>query len=89
MKQVNVLSFADGYAVVQFMDIPNDVRDSGRVVVSRQIEVSLSHPDYREAVRKLHDRAVALVEDALDNWNNSTPYTPDEADDDDERGMGE
>lgn len=90
MIQVTNVAFAADHVAIQFIDLPGDVRDQGRAVVTRMIELHMSHPDYREAAEKIQHRLVTLVEDGLENWFDSSPHEPTAPEDDeDDKGMGE
>jgi len=88
--EITNISFAEEGIAVQYIEVPHDVRVDGRVVITHQIQLHAAHPDYRADIERLHDRAVAVVRNALEDFHNSLPYEPEaEQDDDDERGMGE
>lgn len=89
--EITSITFADEGMAVQYIELPTDVRVDGRVVLTHQIQLHAAHPDYREDIRRLHDRAVKAVRNALEDFHNSEPYDPqkDDDDDDDELGMGE
>lgn len=79
----------DGISI-GFIDLDDDVRVEGQVVRHTTFDLSNQHPDYREAIEKLEKRVVRLVEDAMEDYNASIPFTPTAPDDDaDEKGMGE
>lgn len=87
--RIQAIAFEPDALIVSFVELPTDVRVNGRVVVQRQIQLSLEHPDYAEDADGLHARAVKAVRNALEDWTNSEPHMPEAEDDDDERGMGE
>lgn len=75
--------------VIAFFD-PTDMRVDGRVVVTRQASISRKHPDYNDDIEGLHHKALRMLKNALEDWQDSEPWQPeDDTDDDDERGMGE
>lgn len=87
--QVHALTFDGTSMLIQFIQLPEDVRVSGAVVMQRQLAISLAHPDYAEDADKLQRMAVRVLKNALEDFNDSPPYVPEEEDDDDELGMGE
>lgn len=89
MIQVHSVNFAGDHIAVQYMRLPDDVRDSGRVAITSQVQLFFDHPDYKDGARKLQDRVRALVEDGLENFADTEPYVPERDEDDDDRGMGE
>jgi hypothetical protein len=66
-----------------------DVRAQGHLMAQHVLNLHHEHPDYREDMGKLHDRAVRILQNALEDFEESPPGRPDDEDDDDERGMGE
>lgn len=87
--EISSVTFADEGIAIQYIELPTDVRVEGRVVITHQIQLHAAHPDYREDIERLHDRAVKTVRNALEDFASSQPYVPPtETDDDDELGMG-
>ena len=88
--EITSITFADEGLAVQYIELPDDVRVDGRVVITPQIQLHKSHPDYRSDIERLHERAVSVVRNALEDFHNTAPYVPETEDDDDnEKGMGE
>lgn len=91
--EISSITFSDDGVAIQYIQLPDDVRVKGRVVVAHQIQLSAGHPDYREDIEALHSRAVKAVRNALEDFMNSDPFVPPtddtETDEDDDRGMGE
>lgn len=89
--EISSIMFSDEGFAVQYIELPTDVRVEGQVICTHTIQLHAAHPDYREDMERLHDRAVKAVRNALDDFNASEPYERPQADDDDddERGMGE
>jgi hypothetical protein len=91
--EISSIQFADDGVAIQYVQLPDDIRVRGRVVVAHQIQLSASHPDYREDIASLHARAVKALRNALEDFADSEPYVPEDDDgdteDDDDRGMGE
>lgn len=75
--------------VMAYMQVPDDVRVQGLVGIQHQIRMDLGHPDYAEDADLLRRHAQRMLANALEDFNNSEPFDPDEDDDDDERGMGD
>lgn len=89
--EIHSVTFADEGLVIQYIEVPTDVRVEGRVIHTHTLQLHAAHPDYREDMERLHDRAVRTVRNALEDFNESEPYqvpTPDD-EDDEEKGMGE
>ena len=89
--QINAIAFEPGGIVISYIEIPTDVRVKGAVVMQHQVSLSAEHPDYGEDISSLHNRALKVLRNALEDFHDSEPYTPsdDEDDEDDEKGMGE
>lgn len=92
--QVGSVSFEPEGITVQYIEVPEDIRMSGKLVHQHQLQISAAHPDYREAIESLHRRVQRLLADALEDFAESEPYVPepedeDEDEDDDMKGMGE
>jgi len=88
--QITGVAFEGDRLTISYIDLPTDVRVQGQVVMQRQVQLFMSHPDYNEDALRLHDRVVKVLRNALEDFEASEPYVPEEDDDeDDERGMGE
>lgn len=88
--EISSITFTEDGVAIQYIELPTDLRAKGALVLTHQIQLHASHPDYREDMERLHDRAVKAVRNALEDYRNSEPYEPpNKNDDDDERGMGE
>lgn len=90
--EISSITFAEDGLAIQYIELPDDVRVEGRVVITHQIQLHAAHPDYRSDIERLHERAVGVVRNALEDFHATEPYVPPtEADeeDEDERGMGE
>lgn len=80
---------AEGGLIIGYMQ-STDVRVQGAVVMQRQVRLDGRHPDYAEDIEALQRKAVKVLRNALEDFESSEPWTPeDEGDEDDERGMGE
>lgn len=93
MSEFRIFSvdFAGDSLVLNFMEMPTDVRVRGQVVQQRSLRLDLAHPDYAEDARLLQDLATRALRNALEDFTSSEPHNPstDPDEDDDERGMGE
>lgn len=78
---------AEGIAI-QYMS-PTDVRVDGHAMAQHVLNLHAGHPDYREDIDKLHDRIVRVLKNALEDFNESLPYTGEDDEDDSDKGMGE
>ena len=87
--QITGIAFEGDCLTISFIDLPTDVRVEGQVVMQKQVRLLMSHPDYNEDALRLHDRAVKVLRNALEDFENSVPYIPEDDDEDDEKGMGE
>lgn len=87
-RSITQVSFEDGGLVVQYLDT-EDVRVQGKVALAHQLSVSASHPDYREDMEALYRKVQRLLDNVLEDFENSEPFTPDDEDDDDMKGMGD
>lgn len=89
--QIYDVTFSDDGVAFQYVVVPDDVRVKGRAVMSHVLQLSAGHPDYREDIRDLHDRARRVLRNALEDFHDSEPWEKpqDDDEDDDERGMGE
>lgn len=88
---IHSIQFIPEGVAVQYNTLPDDVRVDGRVMLTHEIRLHSSHPDYREDVESLERKAQRMVENALDDFANSLPFEPpaDDDEDDDGPGMGE
>lgn len=78
--------------VISYMKVPTDVRANGRVALQHQARLDLQHPDYAEDAETIRRLSQRMLNNALEDFENSEPWIPDEDDldpDDEERGMGE
>lgn len=89
--EVSSITFSDEGFAISYIELPTDVRVEGRLALTHQIQLHAAHPDYREDMERLHDRAVRAIRNALEDYASSEPYVPatENDDDDDELGMGE
>lgn len=87
--EVYSVTFAAEGLAIEYRELPTDVRVQGALIASHQLQLHAGHPDYREDIEKLQNRAVKVLKNALEDFRDSEPYVPDEEDDDDEKGMGE
>lgn len=87
--EVHSVTFLEDGIVVQYME-STDVRVKGAVFKTQTLNVSSRHPDYAEDIDGLQRKVVKVLRNALEDFNDSEPYTPDVDDEEeDERGMGE
>lgn len=86
--EIHAIQFGEAGVVIQYMEIPTDVRVQGQLILSHSIQLHAGHPDYRDDIDLLHRKAVKAVRNALEDFHSSEPYVP-ESEEDDERGMGE
>lgn len=63
-----------------------DVRVNGYVGLAHQIQLSMEHPDYAEDALLLERQAQRMLRNALEDWSESEPWTPDDDSDDEEMG---
>lgn len=89
-RQIHSINFSQDGIAIAYMDVPTDIRVNGAVVAQHQVQISASHPDYRADILELIENARAVLANALEDFDASPPYSPEEpVDEDDERGMGE
>lgn len=89
--EVQSVTFLQDGMVVQYMEMPTDVRVKGALVRHQQLTLSAGHPDYRDDIEGVHHKVVRALKNALEDFEDSDPFDPrEEAPDDDaeERGMG-
>lgn len=72
---------------IAYSDLPNDARVQGQVVMMRSVQIDLRHPDYREDAELVVAQVTRLLKTALEDWEESEPYVPAEAGEED-GGMG-
>lgn len=77
----------EGLSIQYFTDA--DLRVGGRVMAQHGLSLHAAHPDYRQDIEDLHDRAVRVLRNALEDFESSEPFKPEVEADDDEKGMGE
>lgn len=88
--EVQSITFMEDGVVVQYIDTATDVRVKGQVVRQTQLSLSAKHPDYRDDIEGLHVKAVRMLKNALEDFEESDPVLPSDAPDVDEaeKGMG-
>lgn len=88
--EIDSVAFSDAGLVISFMRVPTDVRGKGTLAQHHQLRLDARHPDYRDDMDDLHRKAVKVLKNALEDFEESEPFEPDlDDDDDDDRGMGE
>lgn len=87
-RVVQSVSFDEGGVTVQYADL-KDVRVEGQVALQHLARIEVSHPDYAEDIEDLQRRALRLLKNALEDWQDSPAWTPEVDDDDQDEGMGE
>lgn len=84
---ISNVAFGDDGIAVTYSDVNNDFR--GQLMQQRTLMMSSAHPDYSDDITELHDRVVAVLCNALEDWGDSTPEAPTgEGEASDPRGMG-
>lgn len=73
---------------IAYSNLPNDVRVGGQVVLMHTAQIDLRHPDYREDADFMVRCATKMLENCLEDWEESEPYVPAAAENDEEDGMG-
>lgn len=89
---IHSIVFEPDGLVISYIEVPTDVRVKGSAILQHTLRLHAGHPDYGSDGERLHDRAVKVLKNALEDFHDSEPYVPeDDPDDDvdDERGMGE
>ncbi len=88
--QVSSINFEpDGSVAIHYMR-STDVRVGGHIAQQHVLFVSAGHPDYREDCEALHRKVLRMLDNALEDYEDSEPFEPAEDNDDDEpRGMGD
>lgn len=89
---VSSLEFSEEGVQITYMQIPDDLRDDGRLVASHMIAISVRQDEVGDDVVLLREAAERLVGNALTEFADAEIVTPpaDTTDDeDDDRGMGE
>lgn len=86
---IQQVAFTEGGLVVQYAELPTDVRARGRLVMGHQLSISAAHPDYREDIEALYRKTQRLLANALEDFEEAEPYTPEDEDDDEIKGMGD
>lgn len=88
---VSSLEFSEEGVQVQYMTVPDDIRDDGRLVSSHMIAISVRQDEVGDDVTLLREAAERLVQNALTEFEDSEIVEPsaDVEDEDDDRGMGD
>lgn len=74
--------------LIQYM-AKDDVRVGGRVLLQHQLRAHASHPDYREDMALLHDLALRVLRNILEDFNESEPHVPEtDVEPDEDTGLG-
>ena len=89
--QIGSINFEEDSVSIAYIYLPEDIRVRGRVVKQHQVTLHRSHPDYEEDADRLMALARKVLLNALDDFDSSPPWSPeDDAEDDDEdRGLGD
>jgi hypothetical protein len=87
--QINSITWVPEGIVIAYM-CRTDVRAKGHLMGQHSLSLHRDHPDYREDMDKLHDRALAALLNALEDFEESEPWEGDDevSEDDEEKGMG-
>lgn len=83
--RVHSIAF-DGDAVTLTFSTSTDVRVDGMVGVAQQVQISMDHPDYAETAELLHRQAVKFLREVMEDWTESQPWEPADAEEDLEMG---
>jgi hypothetical protein len=88
---IDTIQFGKDAVIVSFMEMPSDVRVEGKVVRQQRVSLSYRHPDYAEDAEALELLAQRMLRNAMEDFNESPPFTPEpgDDDDDDDEGMGQ
>jgi hypothetical protein len=86
--EIQSITFMQDGIVVQFLDVSSDIRNKGALVLSRQLSISAAHPDYRDDIEGLHHRAVRVLKNALEDFEDTDPVDPAAAPDEEEQELG-
>lgn len=83
------INFDVDAVMVAYMRAPEDVRVDGQVALQHTARLDLGHADYAEDAETLRRLAQRMLSNALQDFHDSEPWTPEPEDDDDEVGMGD
>ena len=75
--EISGVTFTQGGLIIQWIDLETDVRVKGYVVHQHQVTLDAEHPDYRADIQGLHDKAVRVLRNALEDFEESEPERPD------------
>lgn len=84
---VQSITFEEGGVVFQFAQ-RDSVRKDGALQLMQTLFVG-GHADYRDELDDLRDRALEVIQDALEDYATADVVDLDDEDDDDDKGMGE
>lgn len=88
--EINNVYFEADQLVIGYIELPTDIRVEGKAILQHQFRLSAEHPDYAEDMQLLHDMAVRVLKNAMEDFNATEPFTAKPAEeDDDDKGMGE
>lgn len=78
MRVISSVTFMeDGSVVIVYMDPSSDVRNRGLVAVSHQAHIARGgNQDYAQEIDDLNDAAVRLLNDALEDFDETEPVGP-------------
>ena len=82
------VQFMDEGISISYMRVPDDVRLDGALFANHQLNVAERHPNFADEIDQLRTLVTKILEEAIEDFEESLPVEPD-VDDDDERGMGE
>lgn len=91
---VSSMEFSEEGVQIAYMVVPDDIRDDGRLVVSRMIAISARQDEVGDDVVLLREAAERLVRVATTEFDDAEIVEPladtdGEEDEDESRGMGE
>lgn len=74
VRVVQAVTFGDDDVVIQYMTLPDDVRNKGLLVMTRSLVISEGdEADYVQEIADLKAAALALLNDALEDFATTEP----------------
>lgn len=70
---IRSIFFGDGLIEILFMELPTDIRAQGTLAMSRTLSIDTDRGDYGSEVDEVEAAALALLRDALEDFQAPTP----------------
>lgn len=73
MRVVRSVTFNDDCVEVMYLDMDVDIRNDGKLLMTRVVGIDSMSPDYAEEIEDVKDAVRRLLDDALEDWRATRP----------------